>query len=351
MPHGFNSSSCSVRTPHTNSDPASNKLKHIYKEIYHMNMKCTISQTLSALAVLLSLTVTSHAKLNVVTTTADFGAIAQEIGSNLVEVAVLAKPTEDPHFVDAKPSYIAKLAKADVLIEGGAELEMGWLPPLIDGCRNTKLELGKPGHVLCAEGLALLEVPATLDRSKGDIHAMGNPHFMTDPVNARHAAERIAAAFAATDANNSSVYQRNLDAFIKRLDEKLTAWKKQMEPFQGKRVVAYHNSWPYFANRFGVKIDLFLEPKPGIPPTPAHLAEIVTTMKTESIGVIIVEPYENRKTAETVSAKTGAIIVDFSQYPGGVKGTEAGYIELIDYLINKLATGLKNSGASKEQKQ
>ena len=287
-------------------------------------------------------------RLNVITTTADFGAIARDIGGDLVAVSVLAKPTEDPHFVDAKPSYISKLARADVLIEGGAELETGWLPPLIDGSRNSKLELGQPGHILCAEGLALLEVPATLDRSQGDIHAMGNPHFMTDPMSARHAAERIAAAFGAADAPNSTAYRQNLDAFVKRLDAKLPAWKKQMEPYLGKRVAAFHNSWPYFANRFGVKIDLFLEPKPGIPPTPAHLAEIVTTMKAQSIRVIIIEPYENRKTAEMVSAKTGATIVDFSQYPGGVKGTEDGYIELIDYLVNALATALKNSGTSKE---
>ena len=313
-----------------------------------MKTNTVINSIVLTVALFFGFSSASQAKLNVVTTTADFGAIAREIGGDMVAVSVLAKPTEDPHFVDAKPSYIAKLARADVLIEGGAELEMGWLPPLIDGSRNPKIESGKSAHVLCAEGLALLEVPATLDRSRGDIHAMGNPHFMTDPMNARHAAERIAAAFSAADAHNSTVYRQNLDAFVKRLDEKLPAWKKQMEPFQGKRVAAYHNSWPYFANRFGVKIDLFLEPKPGIPPTPAHLAEVVTTMKAESIGAIIVEPYENRKTAETVSAKTGAILVDFSQYPGGVKGTEAGYVELIDYLVNTLAKALQNGGTSKE---
>jgi len=282
-----------------------------------------------------------QAKLNVVTTTADFGALAREIGGDLVNISVLAKPTEDPHFVDAKPSYIAKLARADVLIEGGAELEMGWLPPLIDGSRNSKIALGKPGHVPCAEGLALLEVPATLDRSRGDIHAMGNPHFMTDPMNARHVAERIAAAFSAADADHNAAYRQKLDAFVKRLDEKLPAWEKEMAPFKGKRVVAYHNSWPYFAQRFGVKIDLFLEPKPGIPPTPANLASVQSDMKTQGVRVIIVEPYQNRKTAENVAQATGAAIVDVAQYPGGVKGTEGGYIELIDYLVKSIAKALK----------
>jgi zinc/manganese transport system substrate-binding protein len=287
-------------------------------------------------------------KLNVVVTTADFGAIAREIGGELVEVSVLAKPTEDPHFVDAKPSYIAKLARADVLIEGGAELEMGWLPPLIDNSRNSKLELGKPGHVLCAEGLPLLEVPATLDRSRGDIHAMGNPHFMTDPVNAVRVAERIAGAFSVVDPGHATVYGQRRDAFTKRLDEKLAVWQKQMAPFHGRTVVVYHNSWPYFANRFGVKIDLFLEPKPGIPPTPANLSDVISHMKAGHIGVIVVEPYQNRRTAEKVAAETGATIVAFAQFPGGVKGTEAGYIELIDYIVNALATALKNDAPAKE---
>lgn len=309
-----------------------------------MQTKSIRVQLIVVISVLLGLASSGFATLNVVATTADFGAIAREIGGDLVVVSILAKPTEDPHFVDAKPSHIAKLARADVLIEGGAELETGWLPPLLDGARNSKLDLGKPGHVRCVDGLALLEVPAALDRSQGDIHAMGNPHFMTDPVNGRHAAECIAAAFSAVDADHRAAYRQKLEAFNKRLDGKLPAWRTQLEPFQGKRVAAFHNSWPYFASRFGVKIDLFLEPKPGIPPTPAHLAEIVTTMKAENIRVIIMEPYENRKTAETVSTKTGATIVEFSQYPGGVKGTEGGYVELIDYLVHALATALKNNG-------
>jgi len=287
-------------------------------------------------------------RLNVVATTADFGAIARDIGGDLVEVSILAKPTEDPHFVDAKPSYIAKLARADVLIEGGAELEMGWLPPLIDGSRNSKLALGKPGRVRCAEGVAMLEVPATLDRSQGDIHAMGNPHFMTDPMNAGRVAEHIAGAFSAVDPGHATEYGQKRDAFIKRLEEKLADWQKQMAPFKNKTVVAYHNSWPYFAHRFGVKIDLFLEPKPGIPPTPANLSDVISRMKAGHIGVIVVEPYQNRRTAEKVAAETGAEIVAFTQFPGGVKGTEAGYIELIDYLVNALTTALKHSVPAKE---
>jgi len=290
-------------------------------------------------------------KLSVVVTTPDFGAIAREIGGDRIEVAVLAQAAEDVHFVAPKPSYITKLSKADVLIEGGAELEIGWLPPLIEGARNTKIAAGQPGHVACAEGLTLLEVPTELDRSKGDIHAMGNPHYMTDPVNARHAAEKIAKALVVADPQNATLYQERLKAFSDRMDEKLAGWQKQLEPFRGRRVVAFHNSWPYFASRFGLKMDVFLEPKPGIPPSPAHLAEVVTTMKAENIRVIVVEPYQNRRTAEKVSAQSAASIVDFTQYPGGVKGTEAGYIELIDHLVTALATALSDSGGTGGNKE
>lgn len=290
-------------------------------------------------------------KVKVVTSTADFGAIVRDIGGNLVEVAILAQPAEDAHFVTPKPSHITKLSRADVLIEGGAELEIGWLPPLIDGARNPKLAVGQPGHVACAEGLALLEVPHTADRSRGDIHAMGNPHFMTDPAMALQAAGKICGALSAADPQNATAYRNGLNAFTNRLDQKLVIWQKQLEPFRGKRVVAFHNSWPYFASRFGLSIDIFLEPKPGIPPSPAHLAEVVTTMKAENIGVIIVEPHQNRKTAETVAAKTGAVTVEFSQYPGGIKGTEGGYVELIDRLVAVLAGALQKTGPAKESEQ
>jgi ABC-type Zn uptake system ZnuABC Zn-binding protein ZnuA len=279
-------------------------------------------------------------RLNVVASTSDFGAIAREVGGEAVTVTVLAQPGEDAHFVTPKPSYIAKLSRTDLLIEGGAELEVGWLPPLIEGSRNPRLVLGRPAHVVCAEGLAMLEVPTLRDRAQGDIHSMGNPHFMTDPVNARLVAERIGNALAIADPAQADQYRVRLAAFIKRLDEKLAAWQKQLEPFKGTRLVAFHNSWPYFARRYGLTIDLFLEPRPGIPPSPAHLADVVGTMKREKIRVILVEPYQNRKTAETVASKTGAVVLAFTQYPGGLKGTEAGYIECMDHLVGTLAAAL-----------
>ena len=238
-----------------------------------------MKQLASLLGALLVLANIAHAKLNVVATTPDFGAIAKEIGGDQIDLTTLAKPTEDPHFVDAKPSFIVKLNRADALIEGGAELEVGWLPPLVEGARNAKLEAGKPGRISCVQGLSLLEVPTTLDRSKGDLHAAGNPHYTTDPVNAKIVAGTIAEAFAKLDPKSADAYRANLATFTARLNAKLAEWQKLLELFKGRRIVTYHNSWPYFAARFGVKMDLFLEPKPGIPPSPSHLAEVITKMK------------------------------------------------------------------------
>jgi zinc/manganese transport system substrate-binding protein len=282
----------------------------------------------------------AQAKLNVVATTPDLGAIAREVGGNLVEVTSLAKPTEDPHFVDAKPSFIVKLNRADALIEGGAELEVGWLPPLLEGARNEKLATSAPGRIAVAQGVQLLEVPSALDRSKGDVHAMGNPHFMTDPLNGKNAARLIADGFCKLDSKHCAAYEANVAKFDAALDAKMTEWQKLLEAFRGAQIVAYHNTWLYFANRFGLKIDLFLEPKPGIPPTPAHLADVIEKMKANKIHVIIVEPYQNRKTAETVARDTGAVVLDLAQYPGAVKGADGGYIELIDYLVRSLAKAL-----------
>lgn len=297
--------------------------------------KLALISLLSALLVPLA-----HAKLNVVATTPDLAAIAKEIGGDNIDLTTLAKPTEDPHFVDAKPSFIVKLNRADVLIEGGAELEIGWLPALLDQSRNEKLASGAPGHVACAQGIQLLEVPSTLDRSKGDIHAAGNPHYVIDPMNGRQVAQRIADAFCALDAKSGDSYRANLKKFTDALDSKMIEWQRALAPFKGREIVAYHNSWPYFGERFGLKIDLFLEPKPGIPPTPAHLAEVILQMKDRKVNVIIVDPYLNRRTAETVARNTGADVIDVAQFPGGVKGTEGGYLQLIDYLVNSLAKAL-----------
>src|SRR2546425_6230863 len=277
----------------------------------------------------IAIAISAQAKLNVVATLPDFAALAREIGGDKVEVTVMAKPTEDPHFVDARPSFVVQLRTADVLIEGGAELEIGWLPPLLQNARNPKIEVGKPGRVVASQGVRLMGVPTNVTRAAGDVHALGNPHFMTDPIIAKAVAQHIAQSFSAIDATNAGSYDANYKKFESTINAKLQEWGTVMLPFKGQNVVAYHDSWVYFAHRFGLNIDLFLEPKPGIPPSPSHLVEVIAQMKAQKIKAIIVEPFHDRKIAEKVASATGAKVVDFAQFPGGIPGTDT-YPKLID---------------------
>ena len=281
-----------------------------------------------------------QAKLNVVATLPDFASLAREIGGDKVNVTVLAKPTEDPHFVDARPSFVVSLRNADVLIDGGAELEIGWLPPLLQNARNPKIEMGKPGRVVASQGVRLMNVPGNVTRAAGDVHALGNPHFMTDPIIAKAVAQHIAQSFSSGDAANAGAYEANYRRFEATINAKLQEWGAALLPFKGQNAVAYHDSWPYFAHRFGVNIDIFLEPKPGIPPSPSHLAEVIAQMKAQHIKAIIVEPFQDKKIAEKVASATGAKVVEFAQFPGGLAGTDS-YVKLIDTLVSRLAGALK----------
>jgi zinc/manganese transport system substrate-binding protein len=284
--------------------------------------------------------VSANAKLNVVATLPDFGSVAREVGGDYVDVTTLAKPTEDPHFVDARPSFVVKLREADLLIDGGAELEIGWLPPLLQNARNSKIEIGQPGRVQASEGIRLMEVPAQLTRAAGDVHAMGNPHFMVDPIIAKAVAAHIARAFSAVDPAHAAAYQANEKQFENTINAKLQEWGAKLLPFRGQSLVAYHDSWVYFAHRFGFNINIFLEPKPGIPPSPSHLAEVIAQMKAQKIKAILVEPYQNRKIAEKVAEETGGKVVDFAQFPGALPDTPT-YVKLIDTLVSRLVAALK----------
>ena len=280
------------------------------------------------------------AQIRVVATTPDLASIAREIGGNKVAVTALAKPTEDPHFVDAKPSHIVTLNRADVLIDGGAELELGWLPPLLESSRNSKIGSGAPGRVVASTGIRMVDVPTSFDRSKGDIHSLGNPHFLADPVNAKVVAKNIAEHLSRVDAANAAFYAANLARFNSTIDTNMARWTRTMAPFRGSKVVTYHKDFVYFANRFGLNIIGELEPKPGIAPSPAHLASVIGAMKSQGGKVLLVQPYQNRRTAETVARQTGAKVLDMPQQPGARAGTNT-YVEMIDNLVNTLAAGLR----------
>ena len=190
-----------------------------------------------ALVVLSGTGASSPARLSVVTTTPDLAALAREIGGDAVEVRALAKPTEDPHYVDAKPSHIVTLNRADVLIEGGAELELGWLPPLLESARNDRIAAGAPGRIVASHGIRMLEVPATFDRSRGDVHALGNPHFLLDPLNVKIIAAQIANRFAQLDPASSQMFTANRREFEATLDLKLAEWQQQLEPHRRRSLV------------------------------------------------------------------------------------------------------------------
>ena len=281
----------------------------------------------------------ASAQLRVVATTPDLASVAREIGGDKVNVVALAKPTEDPHYVDAKPSHIVTLNRADALIEGGAELELGWLPPLLENSRNSKISAGAPGRIVASDGVKMLEIPTSFDRSKGDVHSLGNPHFMIDPVTVRIIARNIANHFAQIDPKNAATYNGNLTRFNTKLDAKYADWQRQLAPYRGARIVTYHKDFVYLAQRFGLTIVDELEPKPGIAPSPAHLAQVIGKMKSTNAKVILVQPFQNRKTAETVARQTGAAVLDVPQQPGAVPNTTT-YFDMMDNLVKTLVGGL-----------
>lgn len=283
----------------------------------------------------------AHAKLNIVATTPDLGAVAKEIGRDKVEVTCIAKPTEDPHFVDAKPSFIVKLNKADMLIDGGLQLEMGWLAPLVQSARNNKILPGNAGYVAASTGIHPLEIAATeTTRAMGDIHPCGNPHYMLDPANGKIFAAQLCEQLCQIDKEDSGYYKENVKNFTQRLDRKLAEWQKAMEPFRGTKVVTYHKTFSYFAQRFNLNVVGELEQKPGIPPSPTHINGLVPMMKDEGVKLIIVEEFRERKTPEFVASQTGAKIVILPIMAGGQKETED-YLSFFDYNIGKIVSALK----------
>src|SRR4051812_24227190 len=288
------------------------------------------------------ISVQATAQLKVVATTPDLASVAREIGGDRVNVVALAKPTEDPHFVDAKPSFIVTLNRADALIEGGAELELGWLPPLLENSRNAKISAGAPGRIVASEGVKMLEIPTSFDRSKGDVHSLGNPHFMVDPVNVKIVARNIASHFSQIDPKNAATYNGNLSRFNATLDAKYAAWQKQLAPYRGAKIVTYHKDFVYFAGRFGLNIVDELEPKPGIAPSPAHLAQVIGKMRSANAKLVLVQPYQNRKTAETVARQANAVVIDTPEQPGAAPNTSS-YFDMMDNLVSTLANGFRTS--------
>lgn len=303
-----------------------------------MNMRMKkVSRLLGAF--LIAWPVLAQAKLSVVATFPDLGSIAREIGKDKIDLVVLGKPNEDPHFIPTRANFVASLRTADVLIENGAELESAWLPPLIQKANNPKTDFGKPGLVDASQGMRLIETVTTVALG-AETHPRGNPHFMIDPISAAAVAQRVAKSFAAADPANAAFYNANSRKFDALINAKVQGWRAILQDVQDKHLAAYHDSWAYFAHRFNLKIDVFLEPRPGSPPTPAHLTEAIQKMKEYGIKAILVEPYQDRRLAEKIARSNDATVVDFSVFPGGIPDTNS-YVNLIDQLVKKFASAVK----------
>ena len=287
---------------------------------------------------------TAAAPLKVAATTEDLGALAREVGGDRITVDVFSRGYQDPHFVEPKPSFILKLVNADLLIVVGRELEIGWLPPLITQSRNAKIQLGGQGYLDASQNVRILEIPTgQITRAMGDVHPAGNPHYWLDPDNGRRIAQAIRDKLSELVPAEAAYFAQRYADFDKRLAEAQKRWDATMAPFKGTKVVTYHRSWPNFAERFGLNVVGYVEPKPGIPPTPSHTVELVAEMKRQGVKVILVEPYFDVKTPEAVGRQTGAEVLVMPPSVGGVKEA-SDYIKLFDYDVNLLATAFKRLG-------
>ena len=280
------------------------------------------------------------ATVRVVTSLQDFASITDAVGGKRVETFALAKGYQDPHFVEPKPSFVLKLSKADLLVVAGLELEVGYLPPLIDQSRNEKIRPGAAGYLDASNGCDILERPTgTVTRAMGDVHPYGNPHYWLDPENGRIIARAIAGKLAQLDPSGAAEYQANLAAFEAKLTESAKRWDAALAPYAGTELVTYHTSWPNFLKRFKLVAAGYIEPKPGIPPSPAHTVELINMMIEKKIPVILMEPYFDQKTPKAVSEKTGATLLTFIPSVGGVPEAKD-YISLFDYDVKLLADAL-----------
>jgi zinc/manganese transport system substrate-binding protein len=284
----------------------------------------------------LSPTLAHAKKLNVMTSTTDMAALTQEVGGDKVNVDSIAKGYQDPHFVEAKPSFLLKLRQADLLISVGLQLEIGWLPPLITQSGNPRIQVGAGGYLDASQFAQILEIPqGTVTRAEGDVHPLGNPHYWLDPDNGRRIAKGIAGKLGDLDPGDAAYFQQRFQDFDKRLSAAEQKWDGEMKPYRGRKVVTYHRSFPNFAQHFGLDVIGYVEPRPGIPPTPSHTLELIQLMKRENAKVVLVEPYFDLKTPQSIGHATGAQVIVYLPSVGGEKQV-TNYFELFDYDINLL---------------
>jgi ABC-type Zn uptake system ZnuABC Zn-binding protein ZnuA len=275
-------------------------------------------------------------KLNVVTATQDLASLATEVGGDRVNVLSIARGYQDPHFVEAKPSFLLNLRRADLLVVVGLQLEIGWLPPLITQSGNPRIQPAAPGYFDASQFAEILEIPTSqVSRAMGDVHPLGNPHYWLDPQNGLRVAIGLTQKLSQMSPGDAAYFNQRLEDFRKRLTTAEKRWDEQMKPYRGRKVITYHQSWPNFVKRFGLQVADYVEPRPGIPPSPAHVVELIALMKRQNVKLILVEPYFDLKTPQSVARETGGQVVVLMPSVGGDKDT-GDYIKLFDYDINLL---------------
>jgi len=285
------------------------------------------------LSALFSPSLAEGKKLNVVTATTDMASLTQEVGGDRVSVESIAKGYQDPHFVEAKPSFLLKLRQADLLVVVGLQLEIGWLPPLITQSGNPRIQVGANGYLDASQFAEILDIPqGTVTRAEGDVHPLGNPHYWLDADNGRRIARGIAGKLGDLDPEDAAYFQQRFQDFDKRLTAAEQKWDAEMKPYRGRKVVTYHRSFPNFAKHYGLNVIGYVEPRPGIPPTPSHTIELIQLMRRENCKVVLVEPYFDLKTPQSIGRETGAQVVVYLPSVGGEKQV-INYFELFDYDI------------------
>jgi zinc/manganese transport system substrate-binding protein len=301
-----------------------------------------ITIALSCLILLLS-DLAEGKKLNVVTATTDMAALAQEVGGDRISVEAIAKGYQDPHFVEAKPSFLLRLRQADLLITVGLQLEIGWLPPLITQSGNPRIQVGAGGYLDASQFAEILEIPSgPVTRAMGDVHPLGNPHYWLDPDNGRRVAKGIAGKLGELDPSDASYFQERFQDLDKQLTAAEQKWDSEMAQFRGRKVVTYHNSLTNFAKHFHLNVIGYVEPRPGIPPTPSHTLDLIGLMKRENCKLVLVEPYFDLKTPNSIGAATGAKVLVYLPSVGGEKQV-TNYFQLFDYDIDLLTNAFQSA--------
>lgn len=297
----------------------------------------TLSRLLGALAVFF-IAHPAFAALNVVTTTQDLASLTQAVGGSEVAITAIVRGDLDPHFVDAKPSYMAKMASANLVIAVGMDLEVGWLPSLLTGARNPKIQPGTLGYLDASTAVRAIEVPTgTIDRSRGDLHPMGNPHYWLNPENGRLVARLIAGRLAQLDPSHTKLYTDNLAAFEAKLTAKEAEWSQKLAGLRGANVVGYHMTFDYLFDAYGLNVIGFVEPKPGIPPSPSHTLELAGAAKSANARFITVEQYHNAADANPIASGSGAKVLVLPTSVGAMKGIDD-YFQLFDHIVQLLTT-------------